>query len=382
MSESAAVIEDVKTTPAPLGARASVAMWFAALFMLIMLQCAVGGFVRLSESGLSIPDWPLLDINGEKSLLPPLSDDKWLILRDKMEDDYDRLLELANSDAVGIGKVRKPPHDLSEFKVMFYIEWSHRAVVSFISIITLACLITTYRNAEVRNRLKLLPVVILGLIAFQAILGGILVLTGTNTSMLFIHLAIAAILLAMALWCILKLLQDDLTPIQGEEKAARKKLKICTHMTMGLLLIQLMLGALVAGSKHNGFSSQWPLMHDQLIPSLWMSGKSVWFNLFDNSELHQWVHRWFAWLVVAAFGMVMYLSSKIELPPRLKLSLKVAGTFFALQIILGISNIFYDAASILVALSHLLMAMFIVSTLVIAMFDIKYEQKPTQEGAV
>ncbi len=377
MSDSAVLMSsNVDQSSASMKPRAAVCMWFGALFLFLILQCAVGGFVRLSGSGLSIPDWPL--ING--SLLPPMADSGWEALRIEMQEDYDRLRDAVDDGAIGIGMLQPPPAELSEFKVMFLIEWSHRAIVSFISIIAIACLITAYKHAEVKQRLGRLPWAIIGLIAFQALLGGVLVLTGTNTSMLFIHLAIAAIIIAQTVWCILKLVNDDIEPISAELSTQRKPLKITVHTTVGLVMIQLMLGALVAGSKHHGFSSEWPTMlGGQWIPfNMWASHESFLYNMFDNQTLHQWVHRWFAWVVVAAFIVLFYMAKQSPLSPRLALALKVAGTFIVLQVILGISNVFYSVQEIIIALAHLLMAMFIIVALVIAMFDLKYE--PMDEG--
>ena len=382
MSESAAVVNDnMQEAAQPMGPRGSVAMWLSALFFMLILLIAIGGFVRLSGSGLSIPEWPLMEYGGSKTVLPPLSDDNWTILRDKYEEDYERLLSKIDAGAVGVGRLVPPPHDLGTFKMMFLIEWSHRAVAAILGIIALACWWIGRRHSAVTERTgKKLGSIIL-LIVFQAVLGGILVKTGTATQWLFVHLAVATIILSIIVWCILSLVQDRFEAVAPEVKQQRKALKIAVHATTGLLLIQLILGALVAGSRHHGFISTWPGMYGQFIPNhMWVGEKGAFWNFIENAVLHQWVHRWFAWVVVAALVTVFVIARKTLVPPRLTLALKVAATFLVLQVILGISNIFYKADSILIALTHLLMAMFIIVSMVLAMFDLKYEAMPKEEA--
>ena len=382
MTESVVAPESNHESSPVLGARASVSMWLSALFFMLILLIAIGGFVRLSGSGLSIPEWPLMEYGGSRTLLPPLSDENWIILRDKYEEDYQRLLGKISNGAVGIGRLIPPPHDLGTFKTMFLIEWSHRAVAAILGIIALACWWIGRRHSEVTQRVGKKLGLIVGLIIFQAVLGGILVKTGTATQWLFIHLTVATIILSIIVWCILSLIQDSFKPIGEELNQRRGALKIAVHATTGLLLLQLILGALVAGSRHHGFISDWPGMYGQFVPNnMWVADKSLFWNLIENAVLHQWVHRWFAWIVVAALIAVFVLARKAPVSPRLSLALKVAGTFLALQVILGISNIFYKADSILIALSHLLMAMFIIVSMVLAMFDLKYESMPMSDEA-
>lgn len=361
-----------------MGRRASVAMWLSILFVMLMLLIAIGGFVRLSGSGLSIPQWPI--ING--SLLPPFSDEGWLELQQVYVEDYQRLLTRHQSGTIGIGRLVPPPADVGTFQIMFMIEWTHRAVAAILGIIALACWLIGRRSAEVRERAGVIPGLIVGAIVFQAVLGGILVKSGTATQYLFLHLAVAAIILSMIVWSILSLIQDRLERVPEVLQQQRKGLRIVLHSCLGLTFIQLMLGALVAGSRHHGFSSEWPFMYNQLVPyGLWDTNQGMFWNIIQNYILHQWIHRWFAWLVVIGFVALLCLCKQSPVSPRLSLALRVAFTFLVLQIILGISNVFFNAESTLVALTHLLTAMFIIVALIIAMFDLKYERMPDEGNA-
>ncbi|MBK6911032.1 MAG: COX15/CtaA family protein, partial [bacterium] len=66
-----------------------LASWLLFLSMLITVLMLWGGFVRISGSGLSIPDWPL--ING--SLLPPFSETGWQAVFDDYKTAYPALTD-------------------------------------------------------------------------------------------------------------------------------------------------------------------------------------------------------------------------------------------------------------------------------------------------
>ena len=52
-----------------------VYIWLLALTTMVLLIIIIGGLTRLTDSGLSMTDWkPLLGV------IPPLSQDKWLIV--------------------------------------------------------------------------------------------------------------------------------------------------------------------------------------------------------------------------------------------------------------------------------------------------------------
>ena len=138
------------------------------LLGLLMLLVVVGGFVRLSGLGLSIPEWPF--ING--SLLPPFSDADWVTVKQEFLHDHKRLKAMQESGAIGLGHIGRFPTNMADFKVMFYIEWSHRALASAIGIISMACLAISMRKPQLWSRGgQLLAAVVLLLIG-QAILGG------------------------------------------------------------------------------------------------------------------------------------------------------------------------------------------------------------------
>ena len=104
-------------------------------------------------------------------------------------------------------------------------------------------------------------------------------------------------------------------------------------------------------------------------------------NLLDNPVGIQFVHRWFAFVVLGVL-MVAWLKS-LKLPTGTRG--RVAGAMMsclAVQVILGLMNIFVttdtNAAFIHLPLAHFLLAMVLFAVLVVWMFDLRYEAADVQ----
>lgn len=366
-------------------ARASVASWLSALFVLLLLVISVGGYVRLSGSGLSIPDWPLIRIGDSWSLLPPMNEAGWEAVRLRYDADQAELQRAARGGAIGMGSFGAYAHDAPTFKRLFLVEWCHRLAAAVVGLVAAACLVVVLRHPTLRERVGRLFGIACGLIVAQALIGGVLVKSGTATHWLFVHLGTAAIILSLIVWTILALVGER-AAVAPALAAARRPLRRALHVAAAVVWIQIVLGALVAGSRTSGhdhqdasqFVSTWPLMMGKLVPNyLWDSGRPIAWNLLDNALLHQWIHRWFAALVVVALLVAFAAARGAQVSPRLRLSLKVAAAFLGAQIVLGLGNVFLTHP-ILVSLAHLVMAMFLLVALVMAMFDARYEPLPAE----
>ena len=82
--------------------------WFGIGIILMIFMIGLGGATRITDSGLSMPEWKLT------SVLPPLSDAEWK----KEFNNYKETPEY--NDEIKGGK------ELNEFKQIFYYEYFHR----------------------------------------------------------------------------------------------------------------------------------------------------------------------------------------------------------------------------------------------------------------
>ena len=88
----------------------SFSVWLIVLSLSVVCIILIGGYTRISDSGLSITEW--LPISG---ILYPLSEETWIVEfnKYKMIDEF----MLINSSM-----------SLNEFKYIYFWEWFHRAL--------------------------------------------------------------------------------------------------------------------------------------------------------------------------------------------------------------------------------------------------------------
>ena len=85
-----------------------ISYWLLLITLLVALIIIVGGFTRLTDSGLSITKWDLF-----VGIIPPLSPDRW----EELFSLYKKIPEY---------KLLNSTMTLNEFKVIFWWEYIHR----------------------------------------------------------------------------------------------------------------------------------------------------------------------------------------------------------------------------------------------------------------
>jgi cytochrome c oxidase assembly protein subunit 15 len=339
------------TTRTPQERRAIFAATLLAV--LVFLMVGVGGFVRLSGSGLSIPHWPL--ING--SLLPPADEPGWMLLLDQYHKDVQGLT---------IPKVPGST-EVAQFKIMFAIEYSHRALASLIGFAWLGLLVITLRSKEVAARIKGL-VFSLGVLIFsQALLGGLVVLKHLPAEKVALHLGVGFIIFAMTQWTILKLKSESL------EASRRNPLRRFAHIVLAFVFIQVLLGGLVAGSGAGYMMNTWPRMGDYIVPpGMWSdSYQPAILNILENKITIQFMHRWFATLVVAGVLAMALRAMTLQVPTRTRWALRGVMAIVTLQFLLGVMTLL-AGVPVWMGLAHQLLGLVLFGTMNLILFDAKY----------
>ena len=108
--------------------------WIFASLILVFLIIIVGGFTRLTNSGLSIIEWELF-----KGILPPLTDNAWKQYFEK----YKTIpqFKLINYDM-----------SIEEFKIIFYWEYFHRVLARFIGLFFLIPLVYFFISKKIEKK--------------------------------------------------------------------------------------------------------------------------------------------------------------------------------------------------------------------------------------
>lgn len=359
--------------------RTGVAAWLGVLFCLVFTLNTVGGWVRLSGSGVAIPHWPVIERGNTWTLLPPFTSEGWSEMHAAFELHQARLQMRIERGELTAANLGRQPRDAEDFRRMFLTEWSHRLLAALTGLVAAAVIISTLRHVELRRSAGT-PLVLAGiLIIAQAVLGGLLVSEGTSTHWLFLHQGNAGLIMGLITWAILRLLvfeEADQSTVMNDPR--RRWVRRLTGLAMFGVWLQLLYGALVAGSRYLA-TGNLPLGFG-VLPELWKSEHSLAWNLLDNAWLHLWLHRWWAWALCVLCVGLYAVAWRSPMGERQRLALQVSGTFLGLQVILGLANALLGTTP-LIALAHQALGMCLLLSLVLAWHDARCEPVTDSVGA-
>lgn len=265
--------------------KTAVILWLYSGLFLIVVMVLIGGITRLTGSGLSMVDWKVIS-----GAIPPLNADEW----DKAFNAYKQFPEYQKLNY----------HlTLSGFKSIFWWEYAHRLIgriIGLVFIIPFIYFLLKKRLAEWEIR-NLLLILLLGMA--QGGMGWFMVKSGlvdnphVSHYRLAAHLSLALLLIGAILWLILKIRNRDPKRFIAIESFRFSWAMAC----LVIIFMQIILGAFVAGLKSGYYYNTYPLMNGSLIPwETFHADTSLW----DNGAFVQFLHRWFAWIVIGAIGIL------------------------------------------------------------------------------
>lgn len=309
---------------------------------LVFATVVVGGITRLTESGLSITEWA--PISGA---IPPLT-----------QDDWSRAFELYKQTPE-YRQINGPAGmTVQQFQSIYWWEFIHRLLGRLIGVVFALPLLWFAARREIPRGYswKLVGLLVLG--GLQGALGWYMVLSGlserTDVShvRLSAHLLLALIIMGALIWVALDLRRLAAT---GEDRPAR--LTGLSALVLVTLTIQVLLGAWVAGLNAGQVSNTWPLMNGRFFPQGvdWSNG-ALWALANDPFLVH-FLHRWWAWAVVAALVVLARLVRR-----DVRLASIAIHSAFGLQILIGIATVIEDVPILLAALHQAVGALVVAST--------------------
>jgi len=320
----------------------AIANWLLFVAALVFAMVVVGGITRLTESGLSITRWDLI-----RGTLPPLSDAAW-----------ERAFALYRATPEYIEVNGPAGMDLAQYKFIFFWEWIHRLLGRLVGVAFALPLVWFALRRAIPSGYGWRLVALLALGASQGALGWYMVQSGlvdrTDVShfRLSAHLLTALFILGGLVWTALDLRQLART---GENRPARLT-GLSTSVAL-ILFVQLLLGAWVAGLDAGYISNTWPLMNDRLVPDGIDWGRGAIFALTHDSFLIHFLHRWWAWVVVAA---LVILARRVRNTDR-RASIAIHSAF-GTQVILGIATVLTGMNIVLAVLHQAVGALVVIAT--------------------
>ncbi len=311
---------------APKGARGAIRVWLMILFALVLTMIAVGGLTRLTDSGLSITEWAPV-----AGAMPPMSQADW-------QAEFDAYRTIPEYQLQNRGM------SLSEFKSIYWWEWGHRQlgrVTGFVWVAGLAFFALTKRIPPGWTGRLLLLGVLGGL---QGIVGWWMVSSGLRGAMvdvasyrLAVHLGLAFTILGLITWYALRLGRGEAALIQARRGREGKLFRMTTGL-MHFTLLQVVLGALVAGIDAGRSYTDWPLMAGGIVPPQPFDLSPWWRNLFEDPGLVQFVHRVSAYLL-AAFAVVVWLRGRRSPVASTRGAYNAVIGMVAVQLVLGVVTV-------------------------------------------
>ena len=331
-----------------------ISVWLCTMCFFIVLMIFIGGFTRLTEAGLSITEW-----NPVSGILPPLNENSWNIEFGK----YKNSPEYKN---INFGM------SLDEFKSIYLIEFIHRIAGRITGLLYIIPLLIFLLKGYIKP--NEVGIYCIGLMLFlsQGVMGWYMVKSGlvfdphVSHYRLAAHLLLAVLLYTLFFWQFMKSKLDIVLFPAAVDVSLEKAL--CKFAII-VLLLQIVLGAFVAGLDAGLVYNQFPLMGEGFVPNeIKISTLSL--SSFSDPVFVQFAHRMTAYLLSVIIVIFCIKGWKIG---NKKFSLVLGCIFMALviQVLLGIVTLVYNVP-IELALLHQLGAVLLLSCLIWAYFLLKY----------
>ncbi|MFK7791621.1 MAG: COX15/CtaA family protein [Devosiaceae bacterium] len=267
-----------------------VRTWLWCVAALVFLMVFVGGATRLTDSGLSITEWR--PITGA---IPPLSAEGW-------EAELEKYRQIPEYQRINRGM------SMAEFQFIYWWEWGHRFLGRLVGLAFAVPLVwfAVRKALPSKSMPKLLGLLALG--GLQGAIGWWMVASGLTERVdvsqyrLGVHLTMAAIILAAIAWVAQSM--KPIEPALADRQKSRNG-QAATGATMATLLsafvlLQIFLGALVAGLDAGLTYTTWPLMDGDFIPpAAKLFVQSPWYiNMGENVLTVQFIHRMGAYALI------------------------------------------------------------------------------------
>lgn len=337
----------------------TVTLWLGLICVMVLAMISIGGYTRLTDSGLSITQWK--PITG---VWPPLSDEAWFAEFGKYQQspEYQKI----NSDIT-----------LGEFKKIFWVEFVHRLwgrVLGICYIVPLLFFVITKKISRMAMGVHFVGLLLLGA---QGFAGWYMVKSGlvdnpyVSHFRLALHLLLAVIFYSLIFWQFLA------ASVRGTDgwftgfDLEKTKALLFANLAIICLIIQIIFGAFVAGLDAGLIYNQYPLMGESIVPHEF-ANFSLSTDLLSDHVFVQFFHRHFA-IVVIAVILGLYFALIGKTGKKLQISLHFMLFILFLQFALGVVTLLYSVP-LFPALIHQLGAVLLLSLVILVRFLLNHSE--------
>jgi cytochrome c oxidase assembly protein subunit 15 len=330
----------------------AIRLWLYAVAALVLVMVLVGGATRLTESGLSITEWQ--PVTGA---LPPLSEEQW-------QAEFQKYQAIPQYRELNRGMT------LLQFKTIFWWEWAHRSLGRLIGAAFLLPFLWFLWRGWIASGLRPRLWFIFALGALQGAVGWWMVASGladrveVSQYRLATHLVLACAIYVALVWTAQRLGEgaSPFAPPLAKRARGTGRLRASAAGLLGLVLLQIYLGALVAGLRAGYVYNTWPLIDGSFAPegSRLFVDTPLWRNFFENTLTVQFDHRMLAyalWLCALAHA---FDAGRARRAPALAGAIGLLAAL-TLQVALGIWTVL-AVVPLPIALLHQATAMLVLTT--------------------
>lgn len=295
----------------------SVVVWLASVYLLICAMVLIGGTTRLTGSGLSMVEWhPLM------GALPPLDHEAWLAVFAKYKESpqYNQVNHWMT---------------LADFKQIFFWEYFHRLLGRVIGLVFIVPWVVFVLRRKLRGRLAKRTALAFVFGGAQGLLGWVMVKSGLVDMPAVSHYRLAAhLMLALFVACWILWILLDLRMAHEREAQLSSHLGQASWALVGLVALQCIYGAFMAGTRAGLLFDTFPTMNGEWIPT----GLGT-MNPFAHPTSIHFIHRVLAWLTAASVLLFWWHTRRGMVSRRQSMvALALVGALI-LQFALGILTI-------------------------------------------
>lgn len=295
---------------------------------MVFFQVVIGGVTRLTDSGLSITEWAVI-----QGTLPPLNEAEWLEAFEKYKVAAKKQYESLHADMA-----------LPEFKVIFFWEYAHRLWARLMGFVFLFPFLWFLVKKQLPGWLLRRLGVVIFLASLAAVFGWIMVASGLNNDnrtwvsayKLVAHLGIATTLFGYLFWTWLKASPN------ATKDAGVPQLKRLGWGIAAVLFVQIAFGGLMAGMRAALIHPHFPVFID---------GGRIWAALAETpgtteiidyepyrfvKAVVQLLHRGTAWILSTLIILFFLKVKKSAVSTSLENSSNLLVGMLAIQFLLGV----------------------------------------------
>ena len=244
--------------------------------LMVLFQITLGGIVRVTESGLGCPDWPLCD---------------WQIV--------------------------------PELDFHTAIEWGHRVSGASIGILIIIINVISVKFFGRKSLQAILAFSLFLLVVLEGILGGITVLTELAWWVRLIHLGGSFVILFIFAYLFSSIRQDNKKLFISDLKKFQEYI---LNITMIGLLILMLYGSAIVGLGVNSSCMSWTDCMGQ------------WIRFNENSYFLHMIHRYLALVIGLMILYLSHAVGRFAIPGSfVKTIARLLGLIFILHIIMSIA---------------------------------------------